>query len=78
MDFVKVTLVMFVFLVELLLELLDHLVAGFNGVFTFFVELFQLGLVFFVELSLVLLGESVNWSCATSSEAIKWVLNVVT
>ena len=75
MDFVQVTLIMFVLLAEFLLELLDHVMTGFDGVLTFFVKLFQFLLVFSVKVSLFLLGESMYWS-STCCEAVEWVLFV--
>ena len=75
MDFVQVTLIMFVLLAEFLLELLDHVMTGFDGVLTFFVKLFQFLLVFSVKVSLFLLGESMYWS-STCCESVEWVLFV--
>jgi hypothetical protein len=68
---------MFVLLAEFLLELLDHVMTGFDGVLTFFVKLFQFLLVFSVKVSLFLLGESMYWSRgSTCCEAVEWVLFV--
>jgi len=73
MDFVQVTLIMFVFFSEFLLELLDHVMTGFDGVLAFFVELFQLLLVFLIKISLFLLSKSMDW-CLTRIEAVEWIL----
>lgn len=67
---------MFVLVTESLLECLDHVMTRFDGILALFVELFQFRLVFLVEISLFLLGESM-YICF-NLEAVEWVLNVFT